>query len=54
MVLDILETLQKWIEPVREFIFKHHSNPLFWVIIILVALSLFFLTYSALNKENQL
>lgn len=54
MILNFLDTLQEWIEPIREFIFKHHDNPIFWVIIILIALAVFFLGYSALHKENQL
>lgn len=54
MILSFLDTLQEWIEPFREFVFKHHDNPLFWVIIIFVSISLFFLGYSALHKENQL
>lgn len=54
MILNILDTLQEWIEPFREFVFRHHDNPFFWVAVILIALALFFLGYSALHKDNQI
>lgn len=54
MILDFLGTLQKWIEPFREFVFEHHDNPFFWVVIILIVLAVFFIGYSALHKDNQL
>ena len=52
MTLNILDTLQEWIEPFKDFVFENHSNPLFWMAVIAVGMGTFFLTYSALNKEN--
>lgn len=54
MILNFLDTLQKWIEPFRDFIFEHHNNPIFWIVIIGIVLAIFFLGYAALHKENQL
>lgn len=54
MILSFLDTLQEWIEPFREFIFKHHDNPFFWVVIFVIGIAVFFLGFEALNKENQL
>lgn len=54
MILNFFDTLQEWIEPFKEFIFEHHNNPIFWLALFLIGLATFFLTYSALNKENQL
>lgn len=54
MILNFLDTLQKWIEPFRDFIFKHNDNPFFWVVVIVIALAAFFLGYEALNRGNGL
>lgn len=52
MILNVLDTLQKWIEPFRDFVFRHHDNPLFWVVVILIAMALFFVGYAALHKDH--
>ncbi|MDD2518580.1 MAG: hypothetical protein PHI05_01545 [Bacilli bacterium] len=54
--MNIFEKLYKWlekvIEPLREFIFEHHNNPVFWIVIFVVAILLFWFTYDALRKEK--
>lgn len=54
MILSFLDKVQEWIEPFREFVFKHHNNPIFWMVIIGVTILAFFLGYRALHKDNQL
>lgn len=53
MVLSFLDKMEEWLEPVREFIFENHGNPVFWVIIIVIAIVTFFMVYSSLNKGQQ-
>ncbi len=52
MILSFLDTLQEWIEPFREFVYKHHNNPLLWLGFFGIGLALFFIGYSGLHKEN--
>ena len=54
MILNILDKLQEWIEPFREFAFQHHNNPFFWIIIMGIAIAAFFIGYAALHKDNQI
>lgn len=50
-MLGIMETLEKYANIFKEFIIKNHTNPLLWAGIILMALAIFGVVYSALNKD---
>lgn len=50
--LGIIDTLEEWITPVREWLFKHYSNPILWLGIFIVLLLIFKLAYVALQKEK--
>jgi len=50
-MLSIMETLEKWAETFKEFIIANHTNPFLWAGIILIALVIFGIVYSALHKD---
>lgn len=54
--MDVLKSfaakLEKFVEPLREWIFKHYNNPLLWVTLFVGGLIIFRIAYEALNKDN--
>lgn len=49
---SIIETLDKWMEPVKEFIVKQQNNPLFWLLLFGIGIFVFTTVYRALQKEK--
>ena len=52
MILGIVDKLNEIAEPFKDFIMNNHNNPLLWLGLFLIGLVIFWLTYSALNKDN--
>ena len=50
--MKIFEILNDFSEKIKEFVIKYGDNPFFWGGAFLLGLGIFFLTYSALNKER--
>lgn len=48
----IIETLDKWMDPVQEFIIKHQSNPILWLALFGIGIFVFVTVYRALQKEK--
>ena len=53
MILSIIDKLNEWAEPFKEWITANYGNPLLWAGLFLAGLAVFFLTYGALNKHQQ-
>ena len=51
-MLGIIDTLEKWVQPFKDFIMKNHGNPLLWTGLVLLGLIVFGFTYNALNKNK--
>lgn len=51
-MLDIIDTLEKWIQPFKNFVIKNHANPFFWTGLVILGLIVFGLTYNALQKNK--
>ena len=49
---NIIEKLEQWMEPVKEFILKHGSNPLLWIVLLALGIFVFVTVYQALQKEK--
>lgn len=49
---NIVETLGHWMEPVKEFMVKHQSNPLLWLALFGLGIFVFVTVYRALQKEK--
>lgn len=52
MILGIIETIEEWIEPFKDWVQTNHNNPIMWIAIFLIGLAVFAFTYNALNKNN--
>ena len=50
-MLGIIETLEEWIKPLKDFIMDNHSNPILWASIIHIALAVFGAVSKALDKN---
>ena len=53
MILTIIDKLNEWVEPFHSWIDANHNNPLMWIGFFLIGLAVFFLTYSALNRNES-
>ncbi len=51
-LVKVYKWLEKLIEPLRDFIFKYHKNPLFWIIIFVGSMLIFYSVYDQLRKEK--
>jgi hypothetical protein len=51
-VLGILDKLNEFMQPVRDWIFENHNNPLLWIVLFVGGLATFLFTYSVLQKEK--
>ncbi|MCI8778297.1 MAG: hypothetical protein HFI86_01970 [Bacilli bacterium] len=49
---NIIETLGKWMEPVKEFMVRHQSNPILWLALFGLGIFVFVTVYRALQKEK--
>lgn len=52
MVLDIMETLNKWGDQIKVWAIDASKNPFFWLALFLLGVLIFKLVYDALNKNN--
>ena len=50
-MLEIIDTLQKWANILKEFIIENQTNPFFWTGVVLVAIAIFGVVYNALCKD---
>lgn len=51
-MLNIIDTLNEWIQPFKNFILKNYGNPIFWTALVIIGLLVFSFTYNALNKNK--
>lgn len=51
-ISEIVNKLNDLIKPVRDWIFAHHNDPIFWIILCVAIFTLFIIGYSALHKEK--
>ena len=53
MILSIIDKLNDFIEPFKDWIVANHNSPFMWLAFVLIGIAVFAITYSALNKNNQ-
>ncbi len=52
MFLDIIESINEFVEPFKAWIEENHNNPFMWLAFVLIGIAVFALTYNALSKEH--
>ncbi len=50
--LNIIKWLEKVMQPVRDWIFKNHSNPLLWLTLFVLGILIFAVVFRSLQKEK--
>lgn len=53
MTLDIMNFLQNFGDKIKEWTIGAAHNPFFWLVLFLLGLAIFKLTYEYLNKKNR-
>ena len=51
MIDQIVKKLDEWTEPMQDFFMSQHDNPIFWIIVFVIGLAVFALTYNALHRD---
>lgn len=51
-ILGFMESLQKLMDQVFDWLTKHYGNPLLWIALFVGGLAIFNFTYNALKKEK--
>ncbi len=49
---NIINTLDKWMEPIKEFMVRHQNNPILWLALFGLGIFVFVTVYRALQKEK--
>lgn len=52
MILSIIDKLNEWIEPLHNWLDAHHDNPLLWLGLFIIGITVFTITYNALNRNG--
>ena len=51
-ILNFIDDLNNFIKPAKEWLFDNYNNPLLWVGIVIVVLSIFGIVYAYLHKDE--
>lgn len=52
MILGIIESIDKFVSPVKEWMIKNSGNPFVMLGLFLLGLAVFLFTYNALHKDK--
>ncbi len=52
MILGIIDTLEEWVKPFRDFVFENSGNPLMWLGFFLIGILVFKIVYDALSTKS--
>ncbi len=51
-ILNFFDNFSKFMDSIKEWIFDNYNNPLLWLGIVIVTLSIFGIIYSYLHKDE--
>ena len=52
-LLNIIDTINEWIEPFKRFVNKYHDNPVMWLLFFLIGLAIFSIVFGALHRNGD-
>ena len=52
-MLTIVDKLNEWVEPFKNFVMKNHSNPMMWLGFILIGIFVFSTVFGALHRNGE-
>lgn len=53
MILTIIDTLEEWISPIKNFITKNHDNPIMWLAFFLGGIAIFSIVFGILHRNGD-
>ena len=53
MTLSIIDKINEWIEPFKNFITNNHGNPMMWLMFVLIGIAAFSIAYGALHRNGD-
>lgn len=51
-MLSIVDKLNEWVEPFKNFVEENHNNPIMWLAFFLIGIFVFSGVFSSLNKNG--
>lgn len=51
-MLTIVDKLNEWVEPFKNFVMKNHSNPMMWLAFVLIGIFAFSTVFSILHRNE--
>lgn len=48
---NVLNKIEEFIEPFKDFVIKNNRNPIFWLCAILIGLAIFSIVYNSLHRD---
>ena len=52
-MLNIVDKLNEWIEPFKNFVMKNHDNPMMWLGFIIIGIFVFSTVFGALHRNGE-
>lgn len=53
MILSIIDVLNEWIYPFKDFIVKNHDNPIMWLAFVLAGAAIWSIVFGALHRNGD-
>lgn len=52
-LLSFVDSVNEFFEPLKKIIVEYHGNPIFWMLLLVIGIGTFFMTYGALHGPND-
>lgn len=53
MIFSIVDILDGWIRPFKDFIMKNHDNPVMWIILVLIGVAMWSVVFGVLHRNGD-
>ncbi len=53
MTLSIIDKMNEWVEPFKNWIMANHGNPIMWLGFVLIGIAVFSITFGALHRNGD-
>lgn len=53
MLLSIVDKLNEWVEPFKDFVDRNHGNPIMWFSFILIGIFVFSVVFNILHRNGE-
>ena len=53
MTLSIIDRINEWVEPFKNWVMTNHNNPIMWLIFVLIGILVFSAVFGALHRNGE-